>query len=224
MVAPVVLSHDRWSSLSLSLIASHRRQIGDMAEALRLDAEALRLAPDAEARADSLTGLAADAVAVADAEVARQRLDDAAADAPVDWRTLTRWHWVAAELELIAGDQMRAVDHARSALATCEGTSARHEAKSRIILAAAGEAITDLPAVSRMLRAAGWVTLEWPLALVAADRAAGLPGDWLEGAWQAGCRATYAIERGLPKELVPVWRDHPGVRRLRAEGALTRDG
>ena len=224
LVAPLVSAHDRWSSLSLSLIASHRRQVGDISEALRLDTAALSDATDAEARADALTGLAADAVASGDLDRAVAWHDEAGRHASDDWRTLTRWHWVGSERALLAGDPSLAVEHARQALIACASRSGRHEAKSRIILAAASGEVSDLPDVSRMLRAEGWVTLAWPLALVAADHAAQVPAEALAEAWEAGREATYAIEEGLPEGLVPLWRAHPGVRRLRADGLAHRGG
>lgn len=210
--------NDRWSSLAQSVLASHHRQVGDAVGAVRLDGLAMQGALDAESRADALTGLAADAVAEGDAERAAVQHVEAARDAAAHWRTLTRWHWVGAERALLVADRRLAVEHARGALATCAGQSPRHEAKSRIILAAASGEARDLPTVSPILREGGWVTLEWPLALVAADHGAQVPRAWLGEAWIAGREATYAIERGLPEGLVQVWRAHPGVQRLRAEG------
>lgn len=219
LARPLVTAHDTWSSLALSLIASHRRQVGDLASAARCDAEALQSATDAQSRAEAMIGLAADAVAAGDAEGAAARLDDAQADGAADWRTLTRWHWVSAEHALLSGDRARAVDHARASLATCAGRSARHEAKSGIVLAAASGQAQDLPAISPILREGGWVTLEWPLALVAADHPDALPAAWLVQAWQAGRGATYVVEEALPEGLRASWQGHPGVRRLREQGA-----
>ena len=224
LVAPLASVRGRWSSLSLSLIASHRRQVGDIREAMRRDTAAWQQACDAESRADALTGLAADAVASGDLDRAVAWHDEAAADAAQDWRTLTRWHWVAAESALLAGDAPRATGHARQALAACANRSLRHEAKSRIVLAAASGKMDELVDVSTVLSSEGWVTLAWPLALVAADHAGQMPADALADAWEAGRGATYAIERGLPEALVPVWRAHPGVLRLRADGPAIRGG
>ncbi len=215
----LVAARDRWSSLALSLIASHRRQVGELNSATRCDADALEAATDAQSRAEAMVGLAADAVASGDADGAAVRLEDAASECAADWRTLTRWHWVSAEHALLSGDRVRAVDHARDALAVCAGRSARHEAKSRIIWAAASGQARDLPVLSPILREGGWVTLEWPLALVAADHPDGLPPAWRAQAWEAGRAATYAIEEGLPEGLRGVWRDQPGVLRLREQGA-----
>ena len=224
LVAPLASAHGRWSSLSLSLIASHRRQVGDIDEAMRLDTAAWQEACDAESRADALTGLAADAVASGDLDRAVAWHDAAASDAAQDWRTLTRWHWVAAESALLSGDAPRATAHAREALLACADRSLRHEAKSRIVLAAASGQVDELVDVSTVLSSEGWATLAWPLALVAADHAAQVPADALAEAWEAGRGATYAIERGLPEALVPVWRAHPGVLRLRADGPAIRGG
>ena len=218
-----------WTSLALSTSASHRRQIGATAEAARLDGEALRCATDTESIADALVGLAADAIASGDAEQAGAWHADASQPAETGWRTLTRWHWVGAERALLVGDQATATEHARVALAVCTGKSPRHEAKSRIISAAVTGRIEDLPALSPLLRAEGWVTLEWPLALVAADHAQPTrPGGsakpplsgyaaWLAACWATGRAATYSIEESLPAALRPTWLSHPGVRRLRAE-------
>lgn len=221
LVTALAAAHDRWSSLALSLHASHLRQVGDLSSAQRLDADALRQATDAESRAEAMTGLAADAVASGDPDEAAAWHRDAARDAAEAWRTLTRWHWVGAERALLAGDRTLAAEHARDACAASAGRSARHEAKSLIILAAASGHAEDLPAVAGILRDGGWVTLEWPLALVAADHPDGLPPSWRAQAWAAGRAATYAIEEGLPEGLRGVWRAQPGVRRLRVEGAPT---
>lgn len=209
---------DRWTSLALSTLASHSRQVGDVAGAQDLDAEALRHADDAESRADALIGLAADAVACGDHAAAGAQHDRAEADARPAWRTLTRWHWVGAELALLTGESTTAVEHARAALAACQGCSPRHEAKSRIVLAAVSGDLADLDSVGATLADAGWVTLAWPLALVAADHAGACPPPWLGVAWAAGRRATYLIEGGLPAGLLAAWRTHPGVRRLREGG------
>lgn len=209
---------DRWSSLALSTLASHRRQIGDTIEAERLDAASLDMAADEESRADALVGLAADAVAIGDARTAADRHLVAERDAGAAWRTLTRWHWVGAELALLTDDRAAAERHARAALDACEGRSPRHEVKSRIVLAAVSGDIGDLEGVGVTLADAGWVTLAWPLALVAADHAGASPAPWLAGSWESGRRATDAIEASLRAADRAAWRAHPGVRRLRQEG------
>lgn len=209
--------HDRWSSLALSTLASHRRQVGETGEAARLDREARERATDAESRADALIGIAADAVAAGDPASAGTAHIDAERDAASTWRTRTRWHWVGAELALLLGDADAAIRHARDALAACAGMSDRHEAKSRIVLAAATGDISALPEVASTLRSRGWLTLEWPLALVAADHGPDVPAPWVAQAWAAGGEATYSIEELLPVGLASAWRAHPGVRRLREE-------
>lgn len=217
LLLPLTARGDRWSSLALSTLASHRRQIGDVTEAARRDEAALREATDAESRADALIGLAADAVAAGDRQAAAVRHRDAERDAHALWRTLTRWHWVGAELALLTDDRMPAQAHAQAALGACLGRSARHEAKSRIVLAAVTSDLGDLADASATVEDAGWVTLSWPLALVAADHAGAVPPPWLGTVWQAGRQATEVIEAGLPAVDRAAWRAHPGVRRLREE-------
>lgn len=189
-----------------------------------MDEQALRHADDAEARADALIGLAADAVASGDLESAVSWHDEAAADAAQEWRTLTRWHWVGAERALLAGEAALAAHHAQQARDACAGQSLRHETKTSIILAAATGRVDALLDLGTVVREEGWTTLAWPLALVAADHGDQLPSDGLAEAWEAGRGATYEIEHGLPESLLPVWRDHPGVRRLRADGPPIRGG
>jgi hypothetical protein len=64
-------------SLAASCLASHLRQVGRHAEAEPLDRLALTTATDAEARADALVGLVADAVGRHDLALARARLTQA---------------------------------------------------------------------------------------------------------------------------------------------------
>jgi hypothetical protein len=217
LLRPLTARADRWASLALSTLASHRRQVGDVTEAAGLDAAALREATDAESRADALIGLAADAVAGGDPQTAAVHHRDAERDAHALWRTLTRWHWVGAELALLTDDRMAAQAHAQAALAACLGHSARHEAKSRIVLAAVTGDLGELARVSATVEDAGWATLSWPLALVAADHAGTVPPPWLVTVWQEGRHATEVIEAGLAASDRAAWRAHPGVRRLREE-------
>jgi hypothetical protein len=214
----------RWASLALSTLASHHRQVGDPGRAADLDARALQCATDDESRADALIGLAADAIANHQPEQAASWHQQAATHALDSWRTRTRWHWVGAERALLVGDLPGASEHGREAWAACEGRSVRHVAKSRIVFAAASGEVEALPEVSTVLSGHGWVTLEWPLALVAADHLERLPAGWLVEAWARGRAATYSIEGCLPEDRQQAWRAHPGVRRLREGGSLPGDG
>lgn len=219
MAERILGDRDDMSSLALSLLGSGRRQVGALAEARTLDEAALRSARDAESRADALIGLAADAVAAGDEPSAAAAHAEADADAR-DWRTRTRWHWVGAELALLRGEGDIAAQHATEAVGACAGRSTRHEAKSAIVLAAAAGDTASLPATLPVLRAHGWNTLIWPLALVAADHSGGLDTAWCAEAWAEGYRATVRIEDCLPAHLVATWRRQDGVRRLRATGGL----
>jgi hypothetical protein len=205
----------RWRSLALSTRASHCRQIGDIDSAQSGDEAARECAADDESRADALIGLAADAVARGDVVTAAVFHAQAASVAH-DWRTRTRWHWVGAEHALLIGDSRAARDHALAAAASCSAWSPRHHAKSRIILAAASADASYLTDTAVLIEESGWATLEWPLALVAADHADQVDSDWRAAAWDRGVAATLLIEEHLPQDLAAIWRRHPGVRRLRA--------
>ena len=214
--APAVL--DRWASLALSTQASHRRQIGSPEAAVERDAQALSVAADAESRADALIGLAADAVALADADAARHQHARAETDAGIGWRTQTRWHWVGAELAMLESDHVSAHDHAQAAVVASRECSPRHEVKSQLILAAVTGDVTLLPEIALRIDEGDWITLAWPIALIAGDHAEDCDPAWLARMWSAGREATYAIEGALPVGLVGAWIAHPGVHRLRADG------
>ncbi|MFZ8978191.1 MAG: hypothetical protein ACO3JT_02300 [Candidatus Nanopelagicales bacterium] len=213
----------RWRSLALSMRASHHRQVGAIVTARALDVQALDSADDDESCADALIGLAADDVAAGAASTAQDWHAQAGVMAANGWRTLTRWHWVGAELALLVGDRGAAADHARASVACSAEESHRHEAKSLIIVAAATGDPTGLDRVATVLEASSWPTLQWPLALVAADLGDRVDPVWLARAWHAGADATYRIEERLPAGLVATWRAQPGVGRLRA-GSPGRGG
>ena len=130
-------------------LASHRRQLGGHSAARRYDALGLRLATGAAAvpgvpsvaaaRADALTGLAADALGTGDlrgshdllarATAACTVVDPAGAD-----RSAIRAGWVAAELALFSGDGPAASRAADAAAARAAGSrSSRHRVKSAIV-------------------------------------------------------------------------------------------
>lgn len=163
------------AGLALATLASHRRQLGGHAAALRLDARALALVegvpglgprrglgvvplgtaepeedPDGldacGARADVLLGLAADNLGIGRLGAARRFRAAALSHAAV-WRARVRAGWVTAEIELVAGRPEAAVAPAAEALDLATATGARrHEVKSGLVLAAA---LTATGAVER---------------------------------------------------------------------------
>lgn len=147
------------ASLAASALASHRRQLGGHAAALRLDGLALRRAVEAEetagsrgrrddpdgldgagALADALLGLAADHLGLGRLAASEVLLTRAGAVVAASgcWRAETRLGWVRAELALASGRAADAISPAKHALATAEHRGAqRHIAKSSLVLAAA---------------------------------------------------------------------------------------
>jgi hypothetical protein len=173
---------DRLASLAHSTEASFLRQLGWHRLARGWDGRALALAgADPEAAADALIGLAADALGVgrlAAAATLLNRADPMVAEAPAH-RLSVRRAWVAAELEMACGDGAAAVRNAEIAVelaaTTVDGAawrrcgpgrpaeepgdpqvSARHRAKSDVVLAAA---LCSAGAVDRA-RTLGEATLE----------------------------------------------------------------
>ncbi|HZU48440.1 MAG TPA: hypothetical protein VFA16_14505 [Mycobacterium sp.] len=175
----------RLASLAHSTQGSFLRQLGWHALARRWDGRALALAgDDAEAAADALIGLAADALglgrfAAAETLLSRTR-NKLAADVPVH-RLAVRQAWVAAELAMATRDGAAAVRNAETAVALASAggdgsVSARHRVKSDVVLAAAlcsagdverARTVGDdtLDATARL----GLVPLRWALACLLID-------------------------------------------------------
>lgn len=173
---------DRLASLAHSTHGSFLRQLGWHTLARGCDGRALALADaDAEARADALIGLAADALGtgrLAASATLLSRSDRVLATAAVH-RLSVRRAWVAAELAMASGDGASAVRHAEAAveLAADPGqVSARHVAKSEMVLAAAlcsagavdrARAVGD--AALELTDRLGLVPLRWALACLLVD-------------------------------------------------------
>lgn len=174
----------RLMSLAHSTQASFLRQLGSHRLARGWDGRALRLAGgDPEAAADALIGLAADALGIGRLAAAATLLSRAApivAEAP-HHRLSVRRAWVAAELAMVSGDGAAALRNAELAVelavVTVDGTiSARHRAKSDVVLAAA---LCSAGAVDRArilgeatLELTGWlglVPLRWAVACLLVD-------------------------------------------------------
>lgn len=175
------------ASLAHSTQGSFLRQLGWHTLARGWDGRALALAgDDAEAGADALIGLAADALGVgrlsaaatlltrADAVLHGAQLAPLTAD-----RLAVRRGWVGAELAMASGDGSTAVRLAAGAVEKAQvmtGGSARHRVKSDVVLAAAlcsAGALERARAVAeRTLEIAeplGLTPLRWALACLLID-------------------------------------------------------
>lgn len=239
----VLDARGREDAPALTLRASHLRQIGEGESAMAGDRSALLIARDQDERADARIGMAADLLCAGDAHAAARELDAAAPDAlAAGWRTSTRLAWVRAEVALAGGDVDSALRQAGEAARLSAPCSARHEAKSRIIRAAAllspgatgtdgeaggdsvAEGLADLIAAAATLRQAGLATLQWPAALVALDALErGTATGRSPGASQAlarlvveGRSAASLIAEHLPPDLAARWLGRPDVVRLAA--------
>lgn len=158
------LDPDR-DSLAASCRASHLRQLGRHAEAELLDERALATATTAEARADALVGLVADAVGHRDVPAMTARLAVARAAIHGDraWRPQIRLAWVTAEVALCCDDPATALAAGRAAVRLSGAvTACRHAEKSRLVLAASLHAAGRARAAARLLRlgAAGATRLD----------------------------------------------------------------
>jgi hypothetical protein len=172
---------ERLSSLAHSAHASFLRQLGWHGLARGSDGRAWALAgDDPEAAGDALTGLAADALGIgrlATAATLLGRADPFVAQAPP--RLAVRKAWVAAELAMFGGEGDVAVRNAEIAVelaATTFGGSARHQAKSQVVLAAAlcssgalDRARTVADAALELTGELGLVPLRWAVACLLVD-------------------------------------------------------
>lgn len=130
----------------------------------------------AAARADALLGLAADALGLAELDLADRLLDRVCPDPFTggSWRTAVRACWVRAELALCRDHPEQARDWAARALVGAEEAGAgRHAVKSALVLAVAeaaagypaGQVINLLSSLSERTHATGLLSLEWPIQL-----------------------------------------------------------
>jgi hypothetical protein len=127
-------------SLALSTKASFLRQLGWHNLARVADGQAWALAGDAEAQADALVGLAADALGVGRFEAAGRLLARATpvTEASGVARQRVRLAWVSAELAMVSGHGEASVGHAERAVQLAESVgSPRHTVKSQVVYAAA---------------------------------------------------------------------------------------
>lgn len=167
-------------SLALSTRASFLRQLGWHDDARAWDGRALALAgSDADARADALIGLAADALGVGRFPLSARLLARAQemVNAHASARLRVRLGWVSAELAMVTGQGSAAVGHAERAVAlAAKMASARHAVKSDVVLAAAlccaGSTERSRQVADTALETAerhGLVPLTWALACLLAD-------------------------------------------------------
>lgn len=171
---------DRLASLAHSTQASFLRQLGWHRLARGWDGRALALAgADPEAAADAFIGLAADGLGIgrlAAAATLLSRAEPIVAEAS-QHRLAVRRAWVAAELAMASGDGAVAVRNAELAVELAAGTaSARHAAKSDVVLAAAlcsagavDRARTVGQAALELTGRLGLVPLRWAVACLLID-------------------------------------------------------
>ena len=167
-------------SLAHSTRASFLRQLGWHDRARRWDGLAMAVAgSDAEAAADALIGLAADALGVGRFAASAAALERAGEMLTTDLppRLPVRLAWVSAELAMVTGDGATAVSHAERAIELAAALcSARHAVKSDMVLAAALCSAGDVDRSRLVADAAldsagglGIIPLRWALACLLAD-------------------------------------------------------
>lgn len=219
-------------SRSLSIRASHLRQIGMADLAQHLDARAIETAQTADEAADAGLGWAADALAQGHVDEARDRFAQCLDTAPAEStgaqnaRIAVRIQWVGAEIDLAAGHQALAAERLTDAVAQARLVSQRHLAKSLMFLAAVramqgnpAAAHRDLIEADAIIDRERWISLWWPWTLIADGLDHDLWGPDAAGIWQGlhidRARAAVGIIRAhLPEDLVGRWAGGRDVQRL----------
>lgn len=217
-----------FAALAAAALGSVHRQLGRHAVARAYDETGLaRTDGTGEAGFDCLLGLAADAVGLGDAEVARAELARATAltEGRHDWwRQRVRVGWLEAEVGLLTGDPAGAARAAEQAVELAERSGApRHVAKGLLFLGVSlVEAGRDDEAVATLRRAAllaeslGTLPLQWParavLGALLAER------DEAESArcLDAARRAARAVADQVPESLRGDWLARPDLAALLA--------
>lgn len=202
------------------LQASIMRQLHQHARAEVFDHRALAAAvgpQTSDTRIDALVGLAADVIADVD-EANRRWTAVEAWLARASVRSRVRGRWVGAEVHLAAGDPARAVGLAADALAEAPQVSARHLAKSQLILGVtwccAGEPKVGVALVRQAAVGAARDRLR-PLLWASAQ----VLGSWLPepaaGRWRTwAADVVRSIGAGLDPDLASGWRGDPAVAAL----------
>ncbi|PPJ23307.1 hypothetical protein [Nocardia nova] len=207
-------------SLVASTEASLLRQLGWHARAAIQDGRAAALVANlpvasaadpmrAAAVCDALTGLAADALGTGQPQVSARLLRRCRGEldrAPVDLRTLVRWHWVSAETALAAPGMGLVAEpastHAEAAVAAAERMgSVRHQVKSRLLQAAAAAGDGDIDRsravaelVDSLCAAHGLLPLRWAAAMLRSGVCE--PAEARRAAAEAGVYARVLAGRG----------------------------
>lgn len=215
-----------FAALAAATAASIHRQLGRHAAARTLDERALELAGDSpEAVFDARLGLAADAVGLAEADVAHAELARAAevARGRADWwRQRVRLEWVRTEVALLTGDPAEAARCADAAVSLAEESGApRHVAKGLLFLGVAevergdrAAAVATLRRAATLAESLGCLPLLWPsravLGALLASEASSEAARHLAGARSA----VLAIADDLPERLRTPWLERPDIAAL----------
>jgi tetratricopeptide (TPR) repeat protein len=211
-------------SMGVSLRASLLRQLGCHDLAQVADAEALAAALDHLARAEALTGAAADAVGLGDPDAADAHLDRARAclvgtDA---WRQHVRLSWVRCEVALLRGRHRAAALAADEAVVRAERAEAqRHLAKGLLFrgvcsaeLGRVGPALADLGESVRICDSMGFAAVGWPGHAVLARLVQERDPRVAQGHALQSCRTVTAVRRQLHGEVAARWGAREDLRVL----------
>lgn len=222
-------------ALAAGTVASIHRQLGRHSVAQGYDEMALHRSQGAgEAGFDGLLGLAADAVGLAQPEIAAGRLAaaaDVAAGRADWWRQRVRLGWVRAEVALLEGRPDEAAVAAGESVELAEHSGApRHVAKGLLFLGVAQveagrtqEATATLRRGALLAESLGALPLQWPVRAVLGALVAGQDDAESERCLAAARTAVEEIAGDLPEDLRAEWLAREDVDALLASGASPAD-
>jgi hypothetical protein len=218
-----------FGALGEATLASVYRQLGRHSEARAHDEVALALSDGTgEAGFDAALGLAADAVGLGDALVARDHLAAATALAAGHaewWRQRVRLGWVQAEVALLEGRPDAAVAAAATSVDQAEQAGApRHVAKGLLFqgvsLVEEGrheQAAVILRRAGLLAESLGTLPLLWPARAVLGALVDESEPEESQRCFQSARRTVELIAVDLPETLRPDWFSRADVAALLAE-------
>lgn len=208
LLTPLSTADDEVAGLACARLASGLRQVDEHEAAVAWDERAM--SGPGQAAIDGWVGRAADAVGMADADLARTFLSQAESSAD-GLRDHIRIGWVACEIALLQGDVDAAARHAQKSFRlSLVFRSPRHETKSALFWAAALRHSQEEQAMALLRRGiarAQELTLRpftWPMVMVMGDRATA-------GDEAAAAAAVAYIAAHLPPDAGDSWLHRPDI-------------
>jgi len=214
-----------FGALAGASLGSVRRQLGRHSEAREADQRGAALTEGGESAFACRLGLAADAVGLGEADVARAETEAAVSllpERPTEWwRQRVRLDWVRAEVALLDDDPSTAVTAAEAAVQRAEKARApRHVAKSLLfqgvahVTAGAPEGASSLRRAATLAEGLGALPLVWSARAVLGAVLMGTNENESATSLGVARSAVLTIASDLPDDLRADWLGRPDIAAL----------